>query len=579
MATKKKLFFFIAAIALIISAHGCSSNSQNATQQRINYLIAQGKVQLTNHQYSDAQTTFETVLTQYDKNNNKARFGAAMAVLLHQVDTIVNTLTSLLKQFGFKMFNNGSPVLMPEYTDVGTSGINQIIGGLLYQMLMVNIYKAKGYLDAIISSNDKGFTFQIDSLPLSIGSLYPLGDFGGMYDMEEVYYLDALLNGIDGSMDLLMSVNMDLSFGDIIGYVTATGRFSNVNIDTILEALGFIMVSSPNAFTIEPTDGLINIKSGKTAFATTLQDLINGVDFIMKPPHSEANNVITYGKDNNNKPILTIHIKELGANGYSNSTMNIPLTSSTGGFITDIAARILNNINGGTPYTSFKNDIAPVLSMVVVTMLQSGLVKGIIDQALAGLSPTSQSTLDQLLQFLSVDTLTGLLTSIIPGNVELDLGQYFAHPFSIRSVFPAWVALGQSGTTVTGYTFTAPAAVDATAPIVSTVILEYECHPPSAITTFYCSKSAKFFTSTAHFLGPDGNGITDPDNSNIKIGPLPANPNIPKAYLPYIAFRDPTFGKMLYLQSTTQTTEHNPDLYELNDLIQQVGKNLLGLIQ
>jgi len=222
------------------------------------------------------------------------RFGAAMAVLLNQVDTIVNTLTSLLKQFGFTMFNNGSPVLMPEYTYAGTSGINQIIDGLLYKMLMVNIYKAKGYLDAIISSNDKGFTFQIDSLPLSIGSLYPLGDFGGMYDMEEVYYLDALLNGIDGSMDLLISANMNLSFGDIAGYVMAPGRFSNINIDTILEALGFIMVSSHKAFTIEPADGLINIKSGKTAFATTLQDLINGVDFIMKPPHSEANNVITY---------------------------------------------------------------------------------------------------------------------------------------------------------------------------------------------------------------------------------------------------------------------------------------------
>ncbi|MCL4558407.1 MAG: hypothetical protein M1491_07230 [Deltaproteobacteria bacterium] len=589
-----KLFIFILALTLAGLVHGCSSTPSNATQQHIDYLLAQGKTELSNQQYLDAETNFETILNTYDPNNNQARFGAAIAILLNQIDSLVGQLTSLLQQFGFKLFDQGTPVLRPQFVDTGMSAINLLIAGFLNNAIMNSVYQAKGYFDAIIKSGDKNFTFQIDSLPLSIGSgtlSYALGDYGGVYDMEEVYYFDALMNGIDGALDLAMAINLDMSLSSIVSYVMAPGRLSNLDIDTVLEALGFIMVSSPNVLTIEPADGTQNIAGAQLALSTALQDIIDGVNFIKSPPHGESTNVITYGTDSKGNPTLVLHMKSLGASGYTTSTVNIPITSSSGGFITDIAARVMNNINGGQPYTTFNDDIAPVLSMAVVALFQSNLVQSILNAALAGLGTTSQSTLKQLMGFINVDTLTGLLTSVVPGNIELDLGQYFKSPASLRSIMPAWVAPGLSGTTVTGYTFTAPNPVNPLANIVSTIILEYEC-PPSdlAKTLFYCGGTT--FSATAHFLGPNGNGIPDPDNQSILIGPIP-NPGIPKAYLPYIPFMDPTLGKVLYTTATcsggsispsTAATcnvsgqEHNPSLLELNYLVQELGQTIFSLI-
>ncbi len=595
-----KLIIFILALTLAGLVHGCSSSPSNATQQHINYLLTQGKTELSNQQYSSAITNFEDVLNNYDPNNNQARFGAAIAILLNQVGNLVSQLTSLLSTFGFSLFDQGTPVLKPQFVESGSmSPINQLIGGILNSALMTSVYQAKAYFDAIIQSGDKSFEFQINSLPLSIGSgtlSYALGDYGGMYDMEEVYYFDALLNGIDGTLDLFMAVNLDMNLADIVRYVGASGRLSNLDIDTILEALGFIMVDNSNTLGIDPADGTQNIAAGQLALSTALQDIIGGVDFIKSPPHGETTNVITYGADSNGKAILILHMKSLGANGYTTSTVNIPITSSAGGFITDIASRVLNNINGGTnngQYTSFGNDIAPVLSMAVVALLQSNLVQSIIDSAIAGFGPTTQSTFKQLMGFLNVDTLTGVLAAAIPGNIELDLGQFFKQPVSLRSMMPAWVAPGTTGTTITGYTFTA--STDPLAPIVSTIILEYEC-PASdlASTMVYCGSTGPF-TATAHFLGPDGKGIIDPDNNGYRIGPIP-NPGIAKAYLPYIPFRDPTLGKMLYTTitcsggdittSTAATCKDNgasgpwsnPNLLELNYLVQDLGQTIFSLI-
>ncbi len=583
----RKMILIAASLAAVLFVNSCSP-SQNATQQKIDSLISQGKVQLTNHQYTDAATSFETVLTSYDQNNNQARFGAATAILLNQVDVLVNTLSSLLTTFGFSVFNSSSPVLMPEYNYQGTTAINQLIGGILYQALMIYVYQAKGYLDAIIKSGDMNFTFQINSFPISIANLYPIGDFGGTYDMEEVYYLDAVLNGLDGALDLLMSVNMDIQLGPILSYVTTPGRLSNINIDTIMELLGFVMVSSPDALTIEPVDGMQNIQAAQLAFSTALQQLIDGVNFIMKPPHDESNNVITYGVANNAQ-YLYLHIKSITANGYSTGSVQIPISSSAGGPITEIAQRVENDINGGPnaqPVT-FDTDIAPVLSMAVVTLLQSGLVQGILNEALASLSASSKSEIQQLLKFLSVDTLTGILTSLIPGNIELDLNQYFTHPVSLRAIFPAWVIPGQTGTTITGDTFTA--STDPNAPIVTTIILEYECSS-SQLSLFYCPKTATI-TDAPHFLGPTGNGIPNPVITGTTIGPIP--PDGIGGSMPYIPFIDPTLGKILYTTATctpnaggidisatcsASGTEHMPSLLELNYLIQRIGQAITSFL-
>ncbi len=593
----KKLFIFILAIAFAVLVHGCSTTPLSSGPSQIDKLIAQGTSQLTNQQYTSAQTTFESLLdpAQYSPSTdqaNQARLGDSLAVLLNQVNILVTNIGSLFSLLGITTltYQGDSPLIQPEFYSNNMTGINSLIAQFLQSFLMNGLYKAKGDLDAIIKSGDTGFTFRINSLPITVGTTsasYAIGDYGGMYDMEEVYYLDALLNGLDGAIDLVMSINLDMNIGSVVSYVMASGRLSNINVDTILEALGFIMVSSPpstyNFLGIEPNDGTQNISASQLALTTALQDLTSGVVFIMKPPHKEAGNLITYSTDSKGNPTLYLTYQSLGASGYFTRIISIPITSTSqpntsSGFITNIAARVENNINGGQPYTSFNNDMAPVVSMAAVTLLQSGLVQNLLKSLVTGLSPTLASMLSTILSSLSVNFLTNTLTSLIPGNMELDLGQFFKNPITVRSIMPAWVALGQSGTTLTGFTFTAPAKLDPSAYIVSTLILEYEC-PPSNINILYCTGTT--FTPSAHFLGPDGKGVCDPDSTTpcaVRIGPIPKDPSITKAYLPFIAFRDPTLGKVLYLTTPTQTTEHNPSLYELNYELQAIGQTIFGLI-
>ena len=173
-------------------------------------------------------------------------------------------------------------------------------------------------------------------------------------------------------------------------------------------------------------------------------------------------------------------------------------------------------LNGGGPLP-FDNTISLVLSSALMIPLGYGLldyfgfgIKDLIGVEYSSIDPNFISSL--LLYILNLNV------------VALDLHEYFTKPFSIRDILPLW-------------------STDKD-PFKNTMYFEWECPAeleddglPDGSGKFVCSGSTTEVTDTlvdsSHFQSlPEGYPI-DADGHPLKS--------------PYIAWRDPTFGNILYL--------------------------------
>jgi hypothetical protein len=220
---------------------------------------------------------------------------------------------------------------------------------------------------------------------------------------------------------------------------------------------------------------------------------------------------------------------------------------------------------------SWRRDIAPLVALAVNTLIQSGIVQGIIVVATDLLGAQSGGTdvttryqgLFDLLQsnIITPEIIESLLTGLIPDIFEFDVGAYFSQPVGWRDFLPFWkpVTSSGSGTNIT-YAWKD-----------SRLLLEYECNDDDG-NAYNEPVSGSGSNRKILILCPEGNAkdlphhtteatswITDSgfQTKHGKFLDSLKNPTLPTEFgFPpdcirsvwfYLPLRDPTFGKILYI--------------------------------
>lgn len=262
---------------------------------------------------------------------------------------------------------------------------------------------------------------------------------------------------------------------------------------------------------------------------------------------------------------------------------------------------------------SWARDIVPLLSLAVVTLLRSGVFDGLIDAALdsAELDPELVSSINSILDsdLLQTNVVEGLILGLIPDVFEFDVGAYFErNPQAPRNFLPFWTSPTTQAVTdpTTGEV---EVLTDWSSP---TLLVSWECNDALDATPFnaplnaeavgsgaqtflFCNadlghevldcdlfapegfcvtssgaevsqpadaallgmlddtRSPNFVSMHANFLDNLREmGINSPDQPSQDFGLRRDGIN---STLPYMAFRDPSFGEMLWIKLEERNNE------------------------
>jgi len=551
---KKKVFILFLIVA------GCATDPIDV---KIKEKMSLAESALKNADYTTARLYYEEVL-KLDKNYSPAKFGFIISDTFAKISDIQESLdliSSILSLLGGQQ---------------AQGGITSIIKNFLESALIATLRNHLDCSDGICFDEiekDESFEFSVESLPLklSVGGVPVVDlDFGGRFNLGEVYFFEALYSGIVGFCEILYTIDLNINIVSLAEFLFNSGilsAISNDPINGILRLLASVLNANPNFLGYNGAENYL--LSSRERIINAFDSELNSINHILNKGY-EDDTILTVHKDKpntiifrfNNKlhPVETPRKCE-GVSGGKNVCIQIAISEE----LMSSIEHLKKSFTTPGEYASWAGEIAPIMAVLFQTLIDSEILLDILDYVLAfiEIGEEQQSIIDTLKTFLtpgtvSYEILWGVLTAVIPDVVQISPATLFESAkngkFSIRKILPVW----------TKYNTSYPS--DTTS--ADTFWLEWECGTKTVPPNFYpdlpnknllddlgigmpivCKKDIPL-TDSQHF---DDSNI--PTGDGVKIDLLPED-GVPDL-LPYIYLVDPTFGGGLKVNLSNLSSPYN----------------------
>lgn len=591
----KKVVLVVSILFLFLS---CPTSP---VEQKIKEKMDSAEISLKEGKYDYAKMIYYEVL-KLDSSYTPAKFGVIIADIFDAVVKIqesVEVLVPLLQ------------MIQQAQEPQAAYGLNYIIRNFLESIL---IERMRNHLlcdeqgdtyhicfDEI--EKDKNFLFKADSIPIVVdigfGPILSL-DFGGTFNLGEVYFLEFIFSTVVGVAEILYTIDFNIDILPTFSFIFNSGIMDMLETNTlpaILKILGTILNANSNflGFNGNTTDLLNSQAHLQNAFESLLQS----IDDVKKRPF-ETDTIFTVGKEGNtiifrfyNK--LRKDVKTSCTTEEEKAGRNICIKMKVPTEIVGAIENISKSFHDPTFFMSWVNDIAPLIAIIFQTLIDSAIVLDFIDfiTALLEIDEKTQKMIDTLKSFFSpgtfgADLIYGFLTGIIGDIIQISPAKLYEQAknnnFSLRRILPVWTSYHDYRK---GYPKTVAEA--------DTIWLEWECGTSTVPPYDFNKPATDVLDSSLSYLvcsvpPVDSEHFTAPVSVPITIKSLPEDGI--ESSLPYFYLLDPTFASAVKINfsplseplptcgHTDMKTWHVPhDNCEVNGLIHKLLKDIIDLLK
>jgi hypothetical protein len=492
--------FIFFSLLLIFSFYGCSSKQEeDPTLAKIrsdlqgiidqdfplaNYSLAQTKLNDIIKEYG------QTVLTQDPDLRAKVYFTSVIADTGYQIQEWLKSLSTLLNIVLSGVLPTslgGAPPFLPLATFLPQEGI---VGGVIDGILKSfdGFFQAELRKLAEVQKNPN-FVIRYPKVPIRFnlsalgGSDVELVDLKGEYDLGEAYALSALYRVISGVLNTFIALDLNIDVNsrtlDLLKYVSDLFQGSGFQDDPVG------MLSNLFAIALDTQKSFLNLseaermKSAGRSFGDGFADLLKSLQAMMQETDDQSDDLIAFYKEgqfpreldpdkrfdslcnNPNDPSLKgciyLHLSlgnlfEALSIGFNLKMVPVPISEK---YLTSVT-NIRDAFYGKSGVRiSWRRDISPLAALAVNTLIQSGIVQGLIVVATDLIGSQNNSTditgqyqgIFDLLQssIVTPDIIESLLGGLVPDIFEFDVGTYFQNPVPWRNFLPFWKPVTSTG--------------------------------------------------------------------------------------------------------------------------------------
>lgn len=549
------------SIFLVSAMSACAPEQPNADLATVKRLVARCTEELEAGNYEEARNQSKTIidspkLTSQDSGwVDQGRFCFVMA----------NSLAALGR------FSVLLSELMPTLHSAGMKkSLNSCICQPFDPLSLVQDPLEENIEQLEIIRSHKGFSWHIDRLPVKIAS-DELFDANGDYDSGEIEMLYGLNRIFLGGLYLLYSQNYSIAVAPLIEYLLVVDNNPILNFQTapgkaLSNLYAIILATSPVFLTLDDSLGAELMKRSREELSQGFDGLLKAVEFMAGRKGGSTSHlfVLSESMGKNSIQFNFLYAKPTPAQlGLDNIEIRFE------GEITQTAFTLREDIIGSGINSDLRRDLLPWLALLKALLVESGVFSALFESAISQTDSENQKAANLLLAEASnlyswIDSLAAAEGGV---DAELDLGAIFENPGDFREALPAWTQpLLSAGTPSTDPAYLTQFR-DAS------LVFSYECANPlgpaaGQVATNFCDYESTI-TDAAHFHPADGSSVMiwdalaqsatasttlvwANDISTSNLGPhwnanVPVDPDGIQALTPYIGFKDPTFGGMLFL--------------------------------
>lgn len=470
-------------------------------------LIAKGKEWLEKAEPGFALNEFMKALASCP-NDIEARFGAAISEMIYGAEQFVSVLTVLSGQ--------GTGPKLPAKPIMEAAGSqNEWLAKELHVIFMALREHFINAADHLAFIGDAEPNFKLDAVPVYLG-IKPSLILRGKYDNGDVLLMRAIANLFAGIFDVLAGQNLNT---DLLSLV-------EMGKDALSKDVDFIWISRFLAYLLNDNDAFLTpdedvgnalFSDSKERFASVGPLLHSAISKMRE--YGQGPDEVSFIAEMGNDVTITVRnrVKKDEQGQTTEEPWTITLSNQHLQAFLDCSRSILSPGYKITLHAS----VIPVLSTIVVGLVRTGILDAV------GLNlPLDISALD-------VDDLAGLIRSLMPNVLAFDWGEFFSNPVGLREFMPV-------------YTDDRPLWKNE-------LIVEWECPDdlladgyPKGKFRLFCSKGASLIDA-GHFIGL----------------PYETEPDGVTSESPVIAFEDPTFNGLIYVNLEGKYGSADTTNYEL----------------
>lgn len=595
----------VIALVLLVSATSCrgSRNSYEESQRLARERIEEGKAFLSQQRYYDAAQAFDDVLTLdedgddevYDPSNSEARMGKVLAQLLQfaSIIRVVNQFAGV----GAEADEN----------DFILSLVRDLLGDLTqrFETIAFDLQRLK---------TDPYVRLVLDDTPVYLtASDEPTLNLKGEWDRSEVFLMDAPVQALLGALKFGNSIDLRADFLGIYN------RFVDLDIDfdgapdvdldgdpdedTVAETvygavetvefvmpkvqnlIAWMMNKNPNFLGLRPDGGRDMMIEAGDHFVNAIDSFQKALFFTSLDAHydlDQRDDVIAWGEPVTyaglwdvptliDRDLDTCAIRDTDEEDKAEYTFTINIVPPTeedevpqlvtSAKTSCLIEKLKDSLDNQGVRINLRNDILPV----VLTALAEGFVEGI--------SPD-----------LIVDVVTSIFDDYVGDSLEFDFGPMFASPKGLRTFFPAWDSpeveadedlwllvmesecrwsdpQDEYADEVSHYRDNSSAFYE------SRVVHRFFCREVEGMsrtitdTSNYCpadqDDGARELCDTDHFYPTEGTNAAPASNAAGAAGVGRIARDGVHGLIPYIAFQDPSFNGLLYVDVYNKASAEN----------------------
>lgn len=593
----------VLVLVVLVSATSCrgSRNSYEESQRIARERIEEGKKFLSQQRYYDAAQAFDDVLTLdedgddevYDPSNSEARMGKVMAQLLQfaSIIRVVNQFAGI----GAEADEN----------DFILSLVRDLLGDLTqrFEVIAFDLQRLK---------TDPYVRLVLDDTPVYLtASDEPTLNLKGEWDRSEVFLMDAPVQAILGALKFGNSIDLRADFLGIYN------RFVDLDIDfdgapevdldgdpdedTVAETvygvvetaefvlpkvqnlIAWMMNKNPHFLGLRPDGGEQMMQEAGEHFVSAIDSFQKALYFTSLDAHydlDQRDDVIAWGEPVTyaglwevptliDRDLDTCAIRDTEDESKAEYTFTINIIPpseddelpqlTTSAKTSCLIEKLKDSLDNQGVRINLRNDILPV----VLTALAEGFVEGI--------SPD-----------LIVDVVTSIFDDYVGDSLEFNFGPMFAHPKGLRTFFPAWdtpdVESDEDLWLLVMESECRWSTADEYADEEVTFATSAAYYPSRVTHRFFCREvegMSRDITNTSNYC-PEGQNdgahqLCDTDHFYPTEGTSPAPANNPASaqgvgriardgvhgIIPYIAFQDPSFNGLLYVDVYNKSSAEN----------------------
>lgn len=423
------------------------------------------------------------------------------------------------------------------------------------------------------------FEWSLGRLPVTLAG-QELLDAGGHYDMAEVHILYGLTRTISATFSVLRAINFSFQLSSVTQYVlgdyeTPLDDFADFPVTAIMNVASVFLAGNPSFLTLKG-DGASQMESAGHGYAAGWDGILKAVRHMRHVRTGDQSKyLIEYMRNDDDQDVFILHLSfEASPIPFVDlqrlDDLEIPLSEN----IMESMEIMRDNFAGvsGAHMVSLQEDVFPMIALMTTVLLQTGMFDALINTALAEFDESSGDQIKSVIDMFGGNPaiVRGILDTFMPVGMEFDFGNMFHAAMGPRHILPAWFEPTQAEKDA----WTDAGQPMARAFTVATFVLSYECsngeRPIDGVgdgddkVEGYLCESA---TDGTHFqdLDPEGSDRwrNNTTTANFERSAGGWEGEIPQdginSVLPYIGFKDASFGGVLYLDWTNiANADHMP---------------------